>query len=96
MGIWVSGQLHASPLYLRGKSPRYPVDKRLDGLRSRSGRGGVEKNSQPLPGLKPPIIQTVTQRYLFPLYSSFVLSFKMLRRHLSHNSEKEQVYRPVT
>jgi hypothetical protein len=29
---------------------------------SRSGRGN-EKNSQPLPGLEPPIIQPVGQRY---------------------------------
>jgi hypothetical protein len=31
---------------------------------SRSGRGGEEKNSQPLPGLEPPTInQPVDQRY---------------------------------
>jgi hypothetical protein len=29
----------------------------------RSGYGGEEKNSQPLPGLEPPIIQPVPQRY---------------------------------
>jgi len=28
----------------------------LDGPQSRSGRGGEEKNSQPLTGLEPPII----------------------------------------
>jgi hypothetical protein len=28
----------------------------------RSGRGGEEKNYQPLPGLEPPIIQPVAQR----------------------------------
>jgi hypothetical protein len=38
----------------KGRSPWYPLDKRLDGPESQSGRGGEEKNSQPLPGLKPP------------------------------------------
>jgi len=40
------------PLYHRGKSPWYPLHRRLGGPQSRSGRGGEEKNSQPLPGLK--------------------------------------------
>jgi len=31
-------------------------------LHSRSGGGGEEKNSQPLPGLEPPIIQPTAQR----------------------------------
>jgi hypothetical protein len=30
------------PLYPRGKSPRYPLDRRLGGLQSRSGRLGEE------------------------------------------------------
>jgi len=33
------------PLYPRGKRPRYPLDRRLDGLQSRSGCGGEEKKS---------------------------------------------------
>jgi hypothetical protein len=36
---------------------------RLDGPQNRSGRGGEEKNSQPLAGLEPMIIQPVDQRY---------------------------------
>jgi hypothetical protein len=40
-------------LYLQGKNPLYPLDRRLGGPQSRSGRGGEEKNSQPLPGLNP-------------------------------------------
>jgi hypothetical protein len=36
---------------------------RLGGPQSRSGRGGEEKNSQPLSGLEPPIMQPVAQRY---------------------------------
>jgi hypothetical protein len=35
----------------------------LGGLQSRSERSGEEKNSQPLSGLEPLIIQAVTQRY---------------------------------
>jgi hypothetical protein len=49
----VSGQLHAPATLLSGKEPQYPLDRRLDGPQGRSGRGGEEKNSQPLPGLEP-------------------------------------------
>jgi hypothetical protein len=49
------------PLYPKGKSLSYPLDRRLGGPQSRSGRGGEEKNSQPLPGLEPPIIQPIAQ-----------------------------------
>jgi hypothetical protein len=41
------------PLYTQGKSPWYPLDRSLGGPQSRSGRGGEEKNSQPLPGIEP-------------------------------------------
>jgi hypothetical protein len=51
------------PLYHQGKSPCYPLDRRLDRPQSRSGHSGEEKNSQPLPGSGPPIIQPVAQRY---------------------------------
>jgi hypothetical protein len=51
------------PLYPKGKSPWYPLDRRKGGPQSESGRGGEEKNSQPLSGLEPPIIQPVAQRY---------------------------------
>jgi hypothetical protein len=34
--------------YPQGKSPWYPLDRRLGGPQSRSGRGCEEKNSQPL------------------------------------------------
>jgi hypothetical protein len=43
----VSGQL-----YPQGKSPWYPLDRRLGGPQNHSGCGGLEKNSQPLPGIK--------------------------------------------
>jgi hypothetical protein len=38
----VSGQFHARPLYLRGNNPRYPLDRRLGGPESQSGRRGEE------------------------------------------------------
>jgi hypothetical protein len=38
------------------------LDRRLGGLQNRSAHGDEEKNSQPLPGLEPPIIQPVAQR----------------------------------
>jgi hypothetical protein len=50
------------PLYLQGKSPQYPLHRRLGGVQSRSGSGG-EKNSQLLPTLEPPTIQHVPQHY---------------------------------
>jgi hypothetical protein len=47
----------------QGKCPWYPLKRRLGGPHSRSGRGGEEKNSQPLPALEPPTIQPVARRY---------------------------------
>jgi hypothetical protein len=51
----MSGQIHAAAWY--------PLDRRLGGTQSRSGRGGEEKNSRPLPGLEPAIIQPAAQLY---------------------------------
>jgi hypothetical protein len=42
------------PLYPQGKSPWFPLDRRLGELKCRSERGGEEKNSQHLSGLEPP------------------------------------------
>jgi len=36
------------PIYLRSKSPRYVLYRRLGGPQSRSGHGGEERNIQPL------------------------------------------------
>jgi hypothetical protein len=41
------------PLYLQGKNPWYPLDRRLVGLQSFCGHGGEEKNSQPSPKIEP-------------------------------------------
>jgi hypothetical protein len=43
--VEVYGQLHAHVALPPGKSPLYPLDRRLGGPQSRSGRGGEEKNS---------------------------------------------------
>jgi hypothetical protein len=51
------------PLHPQRKNPWYPLDRRLGEPQSRSGRGGEEKNSQPLLGLEPPNIQSIAQRY---------------------------------
>jgi hypothetical protein len=49
----VSVSFAPRPLYLQGKSLRYPLDRRLGGPQNRSGHGGEEKNSQSLPGIEP-------------------------------------------
>jgi hypothetical protein len=49
----VSGQLHAPAAYPQGKSPWYPLDRRVGGSQSRSGRRDEKKNSQPPPGIEP-------------------------------------------
>jgi hypothetical protein len=56
------------PFYLQEESPRYPLNRRLSGPQSRSGRGGEEKNSQILPGLELSFIKSVVQRYTTELH----------------------------
>jgi hypothetical protein len=55
------------PLYTQGKSPWYPLDRRLAGPQNWSGHSGEEKNSKPLLGLEPLIIQPVAQCYTIEL-----------------------------
>jgi hypothetical protein len=45
MDVWVVS-FTPRPLYPQGKSPWYPLDRRVGGPQRRSGRGGEEKNSQ--------------------------------------------------
>jgi hypothetical protein len=49
----MSGQLHTPAAFPQGKSPRYPLDRRLGEPQSRSGHGNEEKNSQFPPGIEP-------------------------------------------
>jgi hypothetical protein len=39
----VSGQLHAPAALPQGKRPGHPLERRLGGRQSRSGRGGEQK-----------------------------------------------------
>jgi hypothetical protein len=85
------------PFYSQGKSPCYPLDRRLGGPQSRSGSGGIEKNSQPLPGLEPPIIQPVAQRYttVLCMWESNKINLKrneIRRCGLDPSSRREGVY----
>jgi hypothetical protein len=48
----VYGQLHAPAVLPPGKEPLVSIGRGLGGPRSRSGRGGEEKNSQPPPGIE--------------------------------------------
>jgi len=43
----VSGQLHAMATSPQGKSPQYPLNRRVGGSQSWSGHGGEEKNPSP-------------------------------------------------
>jgi len=61
LGKWKYSSMHSltlvifmpRPLYPQGKSPWYPLDRKLVGLQSRSGSGGEERNTQPPPGIEP-------------------------------------------
>jgi hypothetical protein len=50
---WMVSFTHR-PLNPQGKIPWYPLDRRLGGTQSWSGRGVEEKNSQPLAGTRTP------------------------------------------
>jgi hypothetical protein len=63
------------PLYPQEKSPWYPTDRRLGGPQSQSECSGEEKNSQPLTGLEPPIIQPVAQHSLNYAFNSSYFNF---------------------
>jgi hypothetical protein len=63
--------------------------RRLGGLQSRSGSGGEEKNSQPLLGLEPPIIQPVAQRYITELYRLLAVGKASLNEPRSFRSYYE-------
>jgi hypothetical protein len=63
----VSGQFHAPAALPQGKSTWYPLDRRLGGPQSRSGRD-EEKNSQPPPresNPSTPIVQPVDRSYTY-------------------------------
>jgi hypothetical protein len=51
-------------LYPRGKSPWYPVDRRMGGPQSRSGHGGDEEKSCHCP--RPPPGSETQEKYAIP------------------------------
>jgi hypothetical protein len=75
--------------YFQGKSPWYPLDRRLDGPQIRSGRAGEEKNSQPLRGIEPPIIQPVAHRYTAEL-SRLLPHMEMVRRNKAARKTRDR------
>jgi hypothetical protein len=68
------------PLYSQRNSSWYPLDRGLGGSQSRSGRGGEERNFQPLPGLEPPIIQPESQRYTTEVWS-IISTIKQIKKY---------------
>jgi hypothetical protein len=76
----VSGQLQALAVYPKGKSPGYPLDRRLSGRQGRSGRCGEEKKYLHLRESNPifPAFQPVSRRYtdwaIFPFINSVTCS----------------------
>jgi hypothetical protein len=56
----VSGQIHAPAILPPGKEPLYPLDRRLGGPQSQSGRFGEEKIIDPT-GTS--VVQPVASRY---------------------------------
>jgi hypothetical protein len=68
------------PLNPQGKRPWYPLYRKLGGPQGRAVRGGEEKNSQPLPRLEPPIIQTVAQSCTTELSRLLYLSNKFFQK----------------
>jgi hypothetical protein len=84
-------------LYRQGKTPWYPLDRRLGGFQSRSGHGGEENNAQLLPELEPPIIQPVAQCYTTELFqlrgdsdSDHYLVVAKIRHRLSVSKQAAQ------
>jgi hypothetical protein len=61
----VSGQLRALDALPPGEEPWYPLDRRMGGPQSWSGRGVEEKNSQLLSGIESNhlIVQPVASSY---------------------------------
>jgi hypothetical protein len=59
-----------------GKSPRYPLDRRLGGPQSQSGRRGEEKNLDPTGARNSDhsVVQPAASRYTDWAISYFVLS----------------------
>jgi hypothetical protein len=71
----VSGQL-----YPREKSPQYPLDRRLDGPQSRSGRRGEDKILDTTGTRTPTLGRPARSQSLYQLRYIYVQSVEKLRR----------------
>jgi hypothetical protein len=80
------------PLYPQGKSPWYPLYRRLDGPQSRSGGCGEEKTFQTPPGLEPPIIQPAAQRYTTELSRLLIKKEGKKDKNNGRKSMRERKY----
>jgi len=95
--IEVSGQFHAPAALSPGKDspplPRYPLDSRLGGHQSLSGRGDEEKNSQYLAGH--PSHSLALYRWANPA-PNFIMNTSLLglRRKSSVNSFRHARHKP--
>jgi hypothetical protein len=65
----MSGQLDAPAASPQGNSPRYPLDRRLGGPQSLSGRGGEERRISLLlpPGIEPQSVSMVFETLSQPI-----------------------------
>jgi hypothetical protein len=77
----VSGLFHALAALPQGKSPWYPMDRKLGGPQSQSRHGGEEKNSQSLLGPELLIIQSIAQCYTTNLLCMFQLAPVTISMH---------------
>jgi hypothetical protein len=85
---WVVS-LTPQPLYPRGKSPRYPLDRRLGGPQSQSGKFEEEKILDPTGTRTPsPVVQPIASRYTdyaTPAPTLTLSSILMSSTHLFHS-----------
>jgi hypothetical protein len=83
----VSGQLHAPAALPQGKSPWYPLDRRLGGPQNRFGRGGEEKNSQPPPGIEPYGGKLYEQKIIHNEADCYQVHSRKLNKELSYRKK---------
>jgi hypothetical protein len=74
LSMKVNGQLLRPGCFISEKSPWYPLDRRLGGPQSRSGRCGEEKNLLPLPGIEPQFLNR-------PVYSPVAIDVSIDMYH---------------
>jgi hypothetical protein len=68
----VSGQIHAPTALLPGREPQYPLDRRLGGPQSWSGRDNEDRLSLPLPWIDPRLSNLAElSRLLLLLWSQY-------------------------